>query len=202
MRAQPTICRSRETPPGAKQQRKPPPLNGCLWRLWHNPEEMNGSLPAAVKGILLDDWQLCRQALVPSGGPDPWEPLPPQTQQEYVLSPSFTSGFCSRWTAVSAASSVNLNFSGWWGSKSHSWDRAGEGVLPRQISKSPVTPRLSPSSVLFFIWWVLDRILQWPPPALRQLEWLPGIPRRQWDLLHSGAQGHYPKGEANWTISA
>ena len=55
MRAQPTICRSRETPPGAKQQRKPPPLNRCLWRLWHSPEEMNGGLPAAVKGILLDD---------------------------------------------------------------------------------------------------------------------------------------------------
>ena len=55
MRAQPTIRRSRETPPSAKQPRKPPPLNRCLWRLRHNPEEMNGSLPAAVKGVLLDD---------------------------------------------------------------------------------------------------------------------------------------------------
>lgn len=33
--------------------------------------------------------------------------------------------------------------------------------------------------------------------ALQQLEWLPGIPGRRRDLLHSGAQGHHPKREAN-----
>ena len=63
------------------------------------------------------------------------------------------------WTAISAASSAKPELLRLVGVKAPWLGQSWEGVLRRLISKSPVAPRLSPPSGLFFTCWVLNHIL-------------------------------------------